>query len=141
MDNLDTIGERILELYKQKKWKKKYVLVSTILEAGNALILISGSDQCNVVVEAKSDAIKELNLADVSAEFSIKTSSNVSYEILTPKCQIGFSLSRIHNPLFVGPHYKVATPGTEVFTNLDNDEVADAKGLVFGNIIPGTYDV
>lgn len=141
MKSLDSVGERLVELYKQNKWKKKYVLVSSILEAGNTLILISGSDQCNVVVEAKSDAIKEIDLANASAEFGFKTSSKVSYQILTPQCQLGFSLSRVYNPLFAGPDYKVAKNRTEVFASLDYDKTADAKGLVFGNIIPGTYDV
>jgi hypothetical protein len=140
MKSLDSVGERLVELYKQNKWKKKYVLVSSILEAGNTLILISGSAQCNVVVEAKSDKIKELDLADGSIEFGIKASSQVSYEILTPECQLGFSLSRVYNPLFVGPDFKFAKNRAQVFASLDHDKTADAKGLVFGNIIPGTYD-
>lgn len=141
MKNLDYVGQQLVELYKQNKWKKKYVLISSVLEAGNTLILISGSDQCNVVVEAKSAELQELDLANISAEFRIKFSSQVSYEILTPNCQLGFSLARVYNPLFVGPDYKVAKNRVDVFTSLDNDKSADVNGLVFGNIIPGTYEV
>ena len=141
MKDLATVGEKLIALYKNDLWKKKYVLVSTVLDAGTTLILISGSDQCNVVFEAKSEEIKAIDLSNAGIEIGFKTSSKVSYEILSPGCQLGFSLTRVYNPLFAGPDYKFAMNNTEVFSALDNDNGADAKGLVFGNIIPGVYDV
>lgn len=141
MDNLVNIGNSLIELYKQNKWKKKYVLVTSIIEAQTTLILISGSSQCNVTVEAKSDVIKEIDLMDVNTEIGVKSFSNVSYHIIAPHCNVGFSLSRVYNPLFVGPEFKNAKYSTNVFASLDYNKEADAKGLVFGNILPGSYDV
>lgn len=140
MRNLDNVGEQLVELYKQNKWKKKYVLVSTILEARNTLILISGSDQGYVLVEAKSAEIKEIDLGNVGTEIGIKSYSNVSYNILTPHCELGFSLSHVYNPLFVGPDYKKSKTRTDVFDALNNDNAPDDNGLVFGNVIPETFD-
>ncbi len=139
--DLRGVGERLKELYNQGQWKKKYVLVSSVLEAGNTLLLISGADQCHVVIEAKSDEIQQIDLANVEAEFGIKTSSRVSYQILTDKCQIGFSLSKIYNPLFAGPDFKGALSRLEVSANLDNNKAADVDGVVFGNIVPGAYEI
>lgn len=141
INNLAVVGEKIIELYRQGKWKKKYVVVSSILEAGNSLILISGSDQCNVIIEAKSDQIHEIDLTNTEIQFGIKTSSRVSYEILTEECQLGFSLSKVYNPLFAGPDFRNALSRLEVSANLDNNKTADLNGLVFGNIAPGTYDI
>jgi len=139
--NLDVIGQKILDLYKQKIWKKKFLLVSTVLEAGNSFILISGSTQSSAVIEAKTDETINIDLSNVNTEFNIKSTDKVSYEVITSKCQIGFSLSRVFNPLFIDADYKTKKNNSDLFSELDNNESIDLKGITFGNVFPGIFDI
>ncbi len=136
IENLYEVGERIISLYEQGVWEKRFVLVSRLLEGMNTIILMSGSAGGNVVIEAETADIPNIDLANASAKLGFKFSSSLSYQIIAPtKLQIGFGLSRIYNPIFNKPVFKVKETLNHTFAKMDHDKAIDRQGLVFGDVL------
>jgi hypothetical protein len=139
--DLVSVGDKILELKKSGKWKKNYVLVSSVLKADRVILVISGSSNASITIEAKSDAVPKVDLADLGVKLEVKRSSNVAYQVVADQnLVIGFALSRVYNRIFQDPIFKakqmVADQAALLdFKTNDNDE------LVFGNISPFTAEL
>ena len=94
IENFIEIGEKIVELYKIGKWKKEYVVITELLEADSATILISNSKNSRVVLKAKAGiGVGEVDLANVSLGLDIQSHRNMDTKIiategLTPLFQL-----------------------------------------------------
>ena len=115
IDNVDDVGNQILNLYDNDQWEKRFVVVTTVIEANNAIIAISGQSGAKAVITADSPAIEEIDLGDASVDFTISATSTVQYDIsFNGPCQIGFALSKVHKSLFgnggFDPHTLAAGP-------------------------------
>jgi hypothetical protein len=139
--NLYEVGQRILLAYKEKRWRKNFVLISRIIQGANTIIVISGSDDCNVIIEAKNSAVKKINLADAKMDLQFSKSHQVNYKIISKEnCGIGFGISKVYNPLFNGPSFKKFKSNPKIFNALDLDEKVDHNNLAFGDVFPSHYD-
>lgn len=136
MDNLFEIGQKLVALYDDDKWKKRFVLVSRILEGKNTVIVISGSSGASVTIEAETGEIPNMDLANAHAKIGFKSSSNLSYQIIAPgNIQIGFGLSRVYNPIFNKPVFKTRETMAHTFAKMDNSREVDKMGVVFGDVL------
>ncbi|XLS29471.1 hypothetical protein ACJD0Z_01305 [Flavobacteriaceae bacterium M23B6Z8] len=140
IQDLINLGKEIKKLYRQKKWKKRYVLISAVLEGTNTMLAISGSSNAEVKIEAKSDSVKQIELSDASIGLNITRASKTAYEIVSNgELQIGFRLSRLYNPLFSGPELKTYSV-KGINEKMDEDPKIDKENLIFGDIPPGYFE-
>ena len=84
-----TLGQQIRELFKQGKWAKNWIVVTELVMADSATILISQSRDSKVELIAKGQAGAGTSLASLNAGFEIASARNmevslVSAEKLTP---------------------------------------------------------
>ena len=116
--DIPTLGEKVLALYKEGKWKKEYLIVTRLFEGKNVVILISGTSECKVVIEAEAD-VPAIDLGDVGVKLNITRSSQAAYEIITDNtCQIGMGFSRVYDSIFIKPGFKIKQSNSELFAML-----------------------
>ena len=124
----DILGRTILERFKAGSWDKDYVVITELVTASSATILISATDSAQVDLDSKATvAATGLSLADVNAGFTIRSSSGVATQILaaseiTPL----FRASAIRRHIFSSPSFDtrsgISTPRNEnedVFGDID----------------------
>jgi hypothetical protein len=105
-----SLGNAIVKLM-EGKWQKKFVVVTSLLEAGATTIVVSGSDQSSISLEAASAAIVAVNLGDVTLNLSITSAKSVGYKVITQAgltpliglSKIGGVLSESFGPYALGP--------------------------------------
>lgn len=140
IDNLYKVGKEITKLYRQKKWKKKYVLISSVLEGENTILAISGGSNAEIKIEAKSDSVEQISLSDASVGLNLVKTSNTAYEIVSNgSLQVGFRLSRLYNPIFSGPELKIYSK-SHVTEKMDENNEIDKENLIFGDVPPGYFE-
>ena len=142
IDNLPDLGKEILSLYKNKKWEKRYVIVTRILEAEKAVIVISGESGCKVTIEAQAPEILKIDLTDAQTKLGFSKSDKVSYKIIANNmCQIGFGVSRVYNPIFNDATFKSFRDNSTLFAAMDESRSIDENNLAFGDVMPQNYEV
>lgn len=102
------IGNKVIELFKQGKWDKKWVVITELVTAEAATILISNSKGAKIELKAnaKIDAPK-LDIANANFQFSTQFSRALETEIvakegLTPL----FKIMGIKTSIFTPPDFK-----------------------------------
>lgn len=94
IDGIIGLGERILEMYHQKKWNKEWVLITELKEAESGTVLISNSSNGRIELKANVDVgAQVLDIADASLNLSVQRSKNMDVKIianenLTPLFQL-----------------------------------------------------
>ena len=106
----DQIGmaNEILKLYKQGKWEKNWVVITELVHADSATILISSSSKGKAELKAKATVgIGGIDPADVASGFELSFSKDLTTKIiaeegLTPL----FKASKIKSRVFSKPIFK-----------------------------------
>ena len=81
--NLDAIGLKLLEFIQQGDVDREYALVTHVVDAAAATVLISGSSEATFVTSADVDfQAGLLDLASTSAHFSRVSSKNLETEVI-----------------------------------------------------------
>ncbi|MFZ2899833.1 MAG: hypothetical protein WA004_14490 [Saprospiraceae bacterium] len=81
--NLAEIQEAVVAKYKAKKWDKEYVLITEVIEADGATILISKNAGAKVELAANADiGGKELNIADASLGWDLKSERSMATKVI-----------------------------------------------------------
>jgi hypothetical protein len=101
------LGKEIIERFKQGKWNKDWVVITELVKADSATIIISSSSNGKIELKAKADiSATGLDIADASANFQCSFSKDLSTKIiaetgLTPLFKIGRVKSRpFSKPVF-----------------------------------------
>ena len=81
MNNQISILEQLQPIFKQKKMKN-YRIVTQAIKAGASTIAVSSEKQSELVIEAKSEEIKEIDLKSPQAAFSIKSEKNIGFKVI-----------------------------------------------------------
>lgn len=136
IDNLYEVGKKIIELYNQGKWEKRFVLISSLLVTNHAVIIVSGKSNAKAIVEAESDQIPKIDLFNTAVKLGFSNSTGLDYKIIADETtQLGFTTSRVFNPLFNKPVFKDKQNLSDLFVQIDADKDIDSTGLAFGNTI------
>lgn len=99
ISNKAEIGKILKKMLKEKKWKKKYCVVTDIVKAGKTIIAISESNSSGISFKASSDEIESINLADASVGFDFKSESSIGYRVdAVEGLDVMIGLSKIKNP-------------------------------------------
>ncbi|MEK7257164.1 MAG: hypothetical protein AAB316_20580 [Bacteroidota bacterium] len=83
IQNLETVEQRILDLYDQGKWKEDYVFISEVVEVGSGTVLISQEGSSEVEIKATANLGNgEADIADAGMGLKIMSSRGVGTEIV-----------------------------------------------------------
>jgi hypothetical protein len=86
IDRQDQLGREILALYEAGKWPKDHVIITELITAESATILVSSTAGAKVDFSATSQvAPLSLSLVDASAGLQIASSSGVATQIVAAK--------------------------------------------------------
>lgn len=83
IESLAKLGETILSMFKQGKWSEKRVIVTQIVQADSTTIIISGKSGASISLDAESEAIPNIDLADASIRISVRVDDGVAFKIIT----------------------------------------------------------
>jgi hypothetical protein len=98
------LGDTILKLYKEGKWNKNWVIVTELVEAERATIIISNKSNSKIELKANANIdAPTFDIADAEFKFSTQFSSGletkiVSAEGLTPLFKVMGMKTRIFLP-------------------------------------------
>ncbi|MCW5319485.1 hypothetical protein GTQ43_39835 [Nostoc sp. KVJ3] len=81
IDNLPNFKEKIINLYNIGHWKAEYVIVTKLLQATSATIIISASNNSSITLEAEGKTT--IDLADVNLTFKAKSENNIGFKLTT----------------------------------------------------------
>ncbi|MBK7214324.1 MAG: hypothetical protein IPH88_13700 [Bacteroidales bacterium] len=104
------LGNQILELYKKGKWNKNWVIITELVEAENATIIISNNSNGKIELKANANIdAPTFDIADAEFKFSTQFSRGletkiISAEGLTPL----FKIMGIKTRIFLPPIFKSA---------------------------------
>lgn len=87
IDNLAKLGERILQLIKEGKWRSEWRVIMSLLHAESATILVANSAGSKIELIAKTGRAVS-NLADTQAGLSMKSQSGDVTQFI---CQKGLT--------------------------------------------------
>lgn len=103
------LGEEIINLYKAGKWDKDWAVITELVDADSATILISSSAKGKVELKAKGDVeAAKIDIADTELGFELSFSKDLSTKIvaeqsLTPL----FKASKVKSRIFAPPVFKM----------------------------------
>ncbi len=101
------LGEKVLELFSQGKWNKRWVIITELVTAKSGTIIISNNINGKIELKANADVhATKLDVADADFNFSTQFSRGLETKIiseqgLTPL----FKLMGIKTKIFVPPTF------------------------------------
>jgi hypothetical protein len=64
------LGETILSMFKEEKWSEKKVIITRLVQADSTTVIISGKSNASISLDAESEAIPNIKLADASIKLA-----------------------------------------------------------------------
>ncbi len=131
IDNLLNFKEKIIGLYNTGKWQQEYVIVTKLLQATSATIIISSSDNSSITLEAGGQTT--IDLANANLKFKVKSENNIGFKLTTERDiipLIGFHKLKkgflgLGNPTIDTVFESSFDRGNQVETEWDLSEVDD----------------
>lgn len=99
-----TLGEQVLKLYREGKWNKNWVIITELVEAENATVIISNNSNSKIELKANANIdAPTFDIADAEFKFSTQFSKGletkiISAEGLTPLFKVMGMKTRIFLP-------------------------------------------
>ncbi|MYV54446.1 hypothetical protein [Streptomyces sp. SID3212] len=88
LDDLLAVEDAVLELYRLKKWRKEWVVITEVVTSGPSLVLVSAGGLANVTVRFKAGTqvvpgVPEVAGASVGAAFEVENGDSIegSYSV------------------------------------------------------------
>ena len=122
LTNLGEIERQIIRKYKDKNWEKDWCIVTELVEAGTATVIISNSSSGRLDLRAKASAGTEnLKLTDASLGLTVAGEKGSSLKFFTQNGLTPlYRLMGIRHPFLKGP--ELGTKGIE-------DEIGEEEEL------------
>jgi hypothetical protein len=106
-----SFGNSIMSLYQTGRWEKKFVVVTGLLESANATVIVSGSNNSSISLEASSDKILNIDLADAALKLGVRRARNVAFKVITQSGLVPLiSLSKVQGSIFDDDHFGPQAP-------------------------------
>ena len=84
--NHEEIEEQILKLYKEKKWNKDYVIVTSVTSAESITILLSGESGVTTSLSASGKFnLSQMDIANASIGFGVSSTKKLAIELVGEK--------------------------------------------------------
>jgi len=81
MEDSPAVIDKLRPIFKQKQMKG-YRIVTQAIKAGASTVMVSSAKQSELVIEAKSEEIKEIDLKGPEASFSLKSEKTIGFKVL-----------------------------------------------------------
>jgi len=81
ISNKAKVGEVITMLYARDKWKSKYCVVTDLVKAGRTILAVSQSANSSITIEASSDKVAQIDLADASMGLGFTSVRSIGYKV------------------------------------------------------------
>ena len=86
IDNLGIVKEKVLNRFKQDKWNKNLVIISELIEAKSATILLSGQAGSKVELKAQGNLkVSTIDIADASLNLKLQSGQALAATIVGQK--------------------------------------------------------
>lgn len=87
IENVAELGEKVNKLYKDKKWNRNWFIITQLIEADRATLLISKSRNSKIELKAKGslDSISEDDLVSADVNFTALTKKEMNTTIIGKK--------------------------------------------------------
>lgn len=106
IDDKNRLGEDILALYDNRKWKKKWVVITDLVTAGSTTLAVSGGNTSSIVFEAAGD-VAQIDLADASLGLNVARSQQIGYQLVASKGLTPlFGLCKIQSRFWYGDEFQ-----------------------------------
>ncbi|MDX3611292.1 hypothetical protein [Streptomyces europaeiscabiei] len=108
MDRLLDVEEAVLELYRRKKWRRDWVLVTEVVVSGPSLVLVSAGGQAEVTVRVKGSttALPGVASASAAAHFEVEERTNMAAAFHGPqRTAVLWRGFHVVDPLFRKPEF------------------------------------
>ena len=108
IDDQIKLGKEVIERYKQGKWNKDWVIITELVQADSATIIISSSEKGILELKAKTNiSTAKLDIADISLNLECPYSKDVSTKIISEQGITPlFKVSKIHSNLLMRPVFR-----------------------------------
>lgn len=129
------LGDEILKLYAAGKWDKDYVIITELVVADSATILISSSKNGKIELKANGNAqAGSIDIADANFNFSSTFTKDLSTNIiadngLTPL----FKVAKVRNRIFAPPVFSMNKVSSKRLMETDY-AVLQNELLYFGEV-------
>lgn len=102
------LGNQIINLYVGGTWDKNWVVITEIVKAESATVLISSSSSSKIELKAQGDiGSAQIDIADANLGFELKFSKDLSTKVIAEESLTPlFKASKIRKPLFSKPVFK-----------------------------------
>jgi hypothetical protein len=82
IENQIKLGNDIMDLFKQGKWQKKFVIVTSLYKGGSTTAIVSATGNSSVDLEASAD-VQSIDLSDASLKLIVKSSKALALTVVT----------------------------------------------------------
>jgi len=82
IENQIKLGNDIMELLKQGKWQKDFVIVTSLFKGGNTTAIVSASNNSSIDLEASAD-VPSIDLSNASLKLIVKSSKALALTVVT----------------------------------------------------------
>jgi triacylglycerol lipase len=83
IENQVAVGQELVRRLREGEWEADYYVVTNLVRSKSTTLVASASKNSEIKLEAKSDAIQEIDLADASIGLRRKSKRNTSFEMIT----------------------------------------------------------
>jgi hypothetical protein len=83
IEDKNTVGDQILKLVEQDQWNTEFVVVTDIVASDKTTVVISGSEQGGITLEASSAVIPNISLGDITTSLAVKWEKNIGFKAVT----------------------------------------------------------
>ncbi|WP_396625625.1 hypothetical protein [Luteitalea sp.] len=129
VDDIAAVGEALAALLAAGRWDSGFYVVTSLVQAASTTAVVSSSRGSEVGLEASSDLVPHIDLADASLKLRIKRSRSTALEIVTANGQTPLmQLSRLRG-LFskvIRPEAALAGGEARPFVLTPDDEAIEA---------------
>lgn len=86
IENQLEIGKKVIELYKKGDWNKDWVVITELVEAKSATVLISNSSNSKIEISVKGNISgATASIADVNAKLQVEFSRDMNTQLVSEK--------------------------------------------------------
>lgn len=95
--NLKEVETEFIRLVNQGKLDKEYAIITEIVEAGSATIIVSNSANAKIEIKANAEAqVQEIDIADASLELSAVAERNIETKVIArSSTQVLFKVMKV----------------------------------------------
>ena len=138
IENVIQLGQEILRLFEEGKWNKKWVVITELVEAESATVLISNSSNAKIELKAKGNInAPTIDIADAEAEFTATFYKGMDTKIIAEKGLTPLlKVKGIKTRIFSKPHFELKGIHPSDLLTPENAKKEYKDQLIFDYINP-----